>query len=602
MKKIILLITLLFAFITPSFGVEELNVVRVGISNSSFSTFEHSEVNLHFIDNSNILDMYSGAEISLQSDADIFIEYKNGEFTVIANDKKILKNVQGPLTITSMDKIGITGIKRHGDPAYYRGMIELKGINSSKFNIINVLDMQTYLKGVVPNEMPVSFGLEALKAQAVSARNYANRPNTVYNNYDVCDSVACQVYYGANSETPISNKAVDETLGIYALYNNDIILALYSSTASGITENYFDTFGKGIEDKPYLKSVSDTEKLKRMNEESFFKTNPPSFDMKSPRYRWEKEFEREYLEELLSKNLVEQSKAGNVFPQFTTSDKIKDLEEIKIIKKGASNKALEIQIKTKSKTYTVSGELPIRRTFKDNGQILSSANFIIEKISKKEFKKEQKEIQETKDNKKEAIFQNEENENTKETKEHGILGKNLPYAFKFYGAGFGHGVGLSQYGAGFLSGFGVPYENILKHYYTGITLGTVPKEVKYNNIDLNYAQKFYYSTKTPKISKANKDELSKTDLKEEVENLIHKKNQKVYLVIENENKVSKLQFSINNYSFDPELDGFKKKNLKTDITQYLTEGVNTIVFAPLQEADKRKKVKFYVVTGEENDR
>ena len=76
-------------------------------------------------------------------------------------------------------------LNRKGNPAYYRGMIELQAAhpgNKGKFNIINVLDTQTYLKGVVPNEMPVSFGLNALKAQAVAARNYANRPQNVYKN------------------------------------------------------------------------------------------------------------------------------------------------------------------------------------------------------------------------------------------------------------------------------------------------------------------------------------------------------------------------------------------------------------------------------------
>jgi stage II sporulation protein D len=77
---------------------------------------------------------------------------------------------------------------------------------------VNVLPLEDYLKGVVPNELPVRFGLEALKAQAVAARNYTIRPRTrVYHNFDVCDSVQCQVYFGANTEHPLSNKAIEET-------------------------------------------------------------------------------------------------------------------------------------------------------------------------------------------------------------------------------------------------------------------------------------------------------------------------------------------------------------------------------------------------------
>ena len=441
MKKIFLILILLISAFMPSFSIEEKNVIRVGISNSSFSVFEHSSAEIYFFGNANILDMNSGKNIELDANNTIYTEYKNGLFKISKDDEIILDDVQGPITITSNNKIGLKGIKRKNDPACYRGMIELRGTKPDKFNIINILDMQSYLKGVVPNEMPISFGLEALKAQAVAARNYANRPNGYYANYDVCDSVACQVYYGQNSETLISNKAVDETKGIYALYNNEIILALYSSTASGISENYFDTFGKGIEDKPYLRSVADSEKLRRMDEEEFLKTSPSSFDMKSPRYRWQKEFERSYLEDILSKTLYEQSNAGFVFPKFSKEDKLSNLEDIKVLKRGASNKALEIEIKTSDKNYIVKGELAIRRIFKDKGQILSSSNFIVEKISKKEFEKENDDV----------IFSSDENDK-KESR--GIrFFKHLPYAFKFYGAGFGHGVGLSQYGAGFLSSF-----------------------------------------------------------------------------------------------------------------------------------------------------
>lgn len=91
--------------------------------------------------------------------------------------------------------------------------------------------------------MPVRFGLEALKAQSVAARNYVLTPRTKSSvNYDVVDSVASQVYYGANTENPLSNRAVEETAGIVALYHWDMILALYSSTAGGYTESYSNAF------------------------------------------------------------------------------------------------------------------------------------------------------------------------------------------------------------------------------------------------------------------------------------------------------------------------------------------------------------------------
>lgn len=98
--------------------------------------------------------------------------------------------------------------------------------------------------------MPVSFGLEALKAQSVAARNYVLSPRVKANsNYDVVDSVASQVYFGANTERDLSNKAVDETAGIVATYDWDLILAQYSSTAGGYTESYSNAFSD-----PYTKN------------------------------------------------------------------------------------------------------------------------------------------------------------------------------------------------------------------------------------------------------------------------------------------------------------------------------------------------------------
>lgn len=106
-----------------------------------------------------------------------------------------------------------------------------------------MIEVEEYLKGVVPNEMPVSFGLEALKAQSVAARNYVLSPRTkASSNYDVVDSVASQVYFGANTERPLSNQAVTETEGIVALHNWDMIVAQYSSTAGGYTESYSNAF------------------------------------------------------------------------------------------------------------------------------------------------------------------------------------------------------------------------------------------------------------------------------------------------------------------------------------------------------------------------
>ena len=263
--KFLFCILLFGVFQGSAFSLEEKTTIRVGLSNQSFSTFEHKSVSFVSPDAASIVDLASNVQARVSSNEPFEVIISNGLFTVLSGDKKILDEVKGPLVITPKEKTGIVNLNRKGTPAYYSGLIELKSVKENTFNIINVLDLQTYLKGVVPNEMPVSFGLEALKAQAVAARNYANRPQNAYKNYDICDSTACQVYYGMNSQKEISDKAVDETKGIFALYENEPILALYSSTAGGITEDWKNVYGynnPSVEPKPYLVSVCDDKNQK----------------------------------------------------------------------------------------------------------------------------------------------------------------------------------------------------------------------------------------------------------------------------------------------------------------------------------------------------
>ena len=115
--------------------------------------------------------------------------------------------------------MGIKDLKRAGQNAVYRGEIEIVPcIKENQFHIVNELEVEQYLKGVVPNEMPVRFGLEALKAQSVAARNYVLSPRIKLNpNYDVVDSVASQVYFGANTEKELSNKIISEASFVISL-------------------------------------------------------------------------------------------------------------------------------------------------------------------------------------------------------------------------------------------------------------------------------------------------------------------------------------------------------------------------------------------------
>ena len=145
------------------------------------------------------------------------------------------------------------------DGVAYRGLLEVRATDTGTLTVINVVNLEDYLRGVVPNELsPQSFPqLEALKAQAVAARTYALRNRGQYQakGYDICATPACQVYRGRASEHPLTDQAVEETRGIIASYRGTLINALYTSTCGGHTENAVNIF-EGEEEVPYLVGVA----------------------------------------------------------------------------------------------------------------------------------------------------------------------------------------------------------------------------------------------------------------------------------------------------------------------------------------------------------
>jgi peptidoglycan hydrolase-like amidase len=148
------------------------------------------------------------------------------------------------------EPVGIEGV-------LYRGYGSAFVNSTGRLTVINVLNMEEYLKGVVPNEIgPASASTyEALKAQAVAARTYAykNLKQFDVDGYDICATARCQVYSGSNSENAMTSKAVEETKGEIITYQGEPINALYTSTCGGHTEDAQYMF-EGW-NYPYLKGV-----------------------------------------------------------------------------------------------------------------------------------------------------------------------------------------------------------------------------------------------------------------------------------------------------------------------------------------------------------
>ena len=545
--------------------------VRVGIGTNNFASYEWENASIYssgvfeIYNNKTYIGTYTSDCVDISMVGKIFIlksqnrnDNSENPFSIFAGihnpasnqteiskpQDNIIAKVSGPIIFRPVNGcLGIKDLKRAGQNAQYRGSIELVSANhAGKFHIINSVETEDYLKGVVPNEMPVRFGLEALKAQAISARNYVLSPRVKSNpNYDVVDSVASQVYFGVNTEKELATRAVEETFGIVALYDWNLILAQYSSTAGGCTESYSNAFSEPntkqfpANPKPYLTGVPDDKRFNYLNieenAEEFYKSKPKSFDNESPYYRWEREWTIDELQTEIQNHIAAQSAAGFVHPVVNPGQIISKIKDIRVIQRGVSGKIMKLEIQTEKETYTVEKELVIRRLFTVKGKALPSANFVFE-------------------------IKNDESGNITH--------------IKIYGGGFGHGVGLSQYGAGYMgTKLKKSYDKILKHYYTGISLGTEPFILSASQSQSQKTQTFY------------------------------KDNKKAYLIVDNKYKINYIDVNINGTDKKITFDTSQRIN-EFDLTQYLNKGMNTITFY-YPKSEGNKGLRMYIELAEDDD-
>src|SRR5699024_4609139 len=122
--------------------------------------------------------------------------------------------------------------------------------NSTRRDTVNRLKLESYLRGVVPAEMPASWHQPALRSQAIAARTYAVRERRSHpsRHYDLCETTACQVYRGVGAEQSTTNRAIKATEGEVLTYNGSQALTQYSPSAGGWTSSG---------GKPYLPAQKD---------------------------------------------------------------------------------------------------------------------------------------------------------------------------------------------------------------------------------------------------------------------------------------------------------------------------------------------------------
>lgn len=183
---------------------------------------------------------------------------KGSVATISQQDRTVFVGKTGKITTTLVvavkndAPVSVNGQK-------YRGALIIQP-HKTGLTVINRLPIEQYLYGVIPKEMPSTWSIEALKAQAIAARTYAlyYKQQGKYRSqgFDVTNTTDSQVYGGLSAEMANSNNAVDATKGQILTYiNDDPICAVFHSASGGYTENSEDVWGTTI---PYLRAVDDS--------------------------------------------------------------------------------------------------------------------------------------------------------------------------------------------------------------------------------------------------------------------------------------------------------------------------------------------------------
>lgn len=327
------------------------------------------------------------------------------------NNNKYIKNIGDWVIFYTEKPWGVLYLHGKG----YKGALKFI-YSDNKISIINEVNIEDYLKGVVPYEIGnLSLDkVEAVKAQAIAARTYAIR-KMMYrrNNYfDLHSDIRDQVYKGIKEHSDVTDMACEATRGLILTYKHKPIDAKYSSTCGGITADARELWtDKKI---TYLTPVVDAK--------SHFIFKGESFCSKSRYSNWEIQYSKVDFFRLIKENLIHLT--------GKQENEIGEIKNIKIVKRGASRRVIEVIVYTNRGKYSITKN-NIRLLMKNSqnpGKSLLSTYFTIKQSN------------------------------------NDILLK---------GKGYGHGVGMCQYGAMGMASIGYGFREILKHYYHGVRLEKV---------------------------------------------------------------------------------------------------------------------------------
>jgi SpoIID/LytB domain protein len=292
-------------------------------------------------------------------------------------------------------------------------------ISGDRILPVNTLYIEDYLKGVVGYEMSDFYPIEALKAQAVAARNYAivQRNRKISAGYNLCDTIQSQVYRGLDPSLTRVIRAVDETAGCVLVHNNSLVKGFFHASSGGYTENSENVW---VEALPYLKARKD---------DFDGPGKYPDFFVRDKRGEWTRTFTTTQLETLLKQRSSSRFVSTDTFIRIDMESITKfdsgRIKNITLQYKDASGKELE-------RHY---GKESARTAFGFDSSLYN------------------------------------------------VVYDNSVDTYTFVGQGFGHGVGMSQIGAYNRALSGQTYNQILEFYYEGSTVRSLTSKINTFNIE-----------------------------------------------------------------------------------------------------------------------
>ena len=361
---------------------------------------------------------------------------RQGDMLVVIDDKERNIFEGSSLKIENNDKNKPIGIKQvpygigwfwaGSEDRIYLGNLEFYLNKDDKIDVISILDIETYLLGVVPSEIGVNAPLEALKSQAVCARSEAviglETGKYAGAHHLLTADIYCQVYSGIGKVNDAVRKAVSETRGEVLVYNDTIISAYYASNCGGHSENIENVWPErsgpkecwsGHPDRDGeieldLTQADDIREWIDSEPKSWCSPSGDTPEWSKEHFRWTRNISPEDLSKAVAEKVEDIGLIYDMIP----------------LERGVSGRIYDMLFIGDKGYCRLKGELNIRMLWESP---LKSSCFVVDKI--------------------------------------GPIGK--PVSFIVKGAGWGHGVGMCQTGAIAQANAGRSYQTILAHYFRG---------------------------------------------------------------------------------------------------------------------------------------